>query len=203
MAETKVQTPTLEREYTIPLRKEWTKVPSYKRTAKSVKAIKEFIAKHMKVTNRNLDLVKIDHYLNNEVWHRGVSTPPARVTVKATKIGEIVNVTFVQDPERVKFARERHNRKHQKGAPKVAAPAEKKEEKTEEEKKIESEKEKSAAIANEKLAETQANVQKHVAKDNMANKKAPVQRRRTIASNCFIQNFIEHLKQNIFLYSAK
>src|SRR3989344_5974094 len=101
MAETK--TNTLEREYTIPLRKEWTKVPSYKRTAKAVKAIKEFIAKHMKVTNRDLDLVKIDSYLNNEVWYRVGGTPPSRVTVKATKIGEEVKVTFVTDPEHVKF----------------------------------------------------------------------------------------------------
>src|SRR3989338_1888997 len=119
MAETK--TNTLEREYTIPLRKEWTKVPSYKRTAKSVKAIKEFIAKHMKVPNRDLDNVKIDSYLNNEVWYRGGSTPPARVTVKAIKTGDIVRVTFVTDSERVKFARERHARKHFKTEKKVTA----------------------------------------------------------------------------------
>src|SRR3989344_2502642 len=105
MAETKINTNILEREYTIPLRKEWTKVPSYKRTAKSVKAIKEFIAKHMKVPNRDLDKVKIDSYLNNEVWYRGGGTPPARVTVKAIKSGDEVRVTFVTDPERVKFAR--------------------------------------------------------------------------------------------------
>ncbi|MEK6893883.1 MAG: 50S ribosomal protein L31e [Nanoarchaeota archaeon] len=181
MAET--QTNKLEREYTIPLRKEWTKVPSYKRTAKAVKAIKEFIAKHMKVTNRDLNLVKIDSYLNNEVWYRGSATPPARVTVKATKHGEEVKVTFVQDPEHVKFARQRHSNRNVKVTKTVTAPEVKKEEKTEEEKKIESEKEKSAAIANEKLAEAQVKEQKHVAKDNMANKKAPIQRRRTIASN--------------------
>jgi len=182
MADIKV-TDKIEREYTIPLRKEWTKVPSYKRTAKSIKAIKEFIAKHMKVTNRNLDLVKIDHHLNNEVWHRGVSTPPARVTVKATKHGEEVKVTFVTDPERVKFAKQRHSKRHFKMDKKVVAPEAKKEEKTDEQKNIESEKEKSAAIANEKLAESQANVQKHIPMDSNANKKVPIQRRRTIASS--------------------
>lgn len=177
------QTDKLEREYTIPLRKEWTKVPSYKRTAKSVKAIKEFIAKHMKVPNRDLNLVKIDSYLNNEVWYRGSATPPARVTVKAIKIGDEVKVTFVNDPDHVKFARQRHSNRNVKVQKTVTAPEAKKEEKTEEQKKIESEKEQSAAIANEKLAETKAKETKHVAKDNMANKKAPVQRRRTIASN--------------------
>ena len=182
MAETK--TSTLEREYTIPLRKEWTKVPSYKRTSKAVKAIKEFIAKHMKVANRDLDNVKIDSYLNNEVWHRGVSTPPANITVKAIKKGDIVHVTFVNDPERVKFARERHARKHIKADKKVTAPEVKKEDaKTDEEKKAEDEKEKSNAIANEKIAEQQANVQKHVPIDKMANKKDPIHRRRTISSN--------------------
>lgn len=182
MAETK-NTNMLEREYVIPLRKEWTKVPSYKRTAKSIKAIKEFIAKHMKVVNRDIDKVKIDSYLNNEVWYRGSSTPPARVKVKAIKSGDIVRVTFVTDPEHVKFARERHSRKHFKTEKKVIAPEAKKEEKTEEQKKEESEKEKSAAIVNEKLAEQQAKNQKHVPVDNKSHKKEPIQRRRTIASS--------------------
>ncbi len=177
------QSNKLEREYTIPLRREWTKVPSYKRTAKSVKAIKEFIAKHMKVPNRNLDLVKIDSYLNNEVWYRGSATPPANVTVKAIKTGDEVKVTFVTDPAHVKFARERHARRNVKIERKVTAPSVAKEEKTEEQKKIESEKEQSAAIANEKMAETKAKETKHVPKDNMANKKEPNHRRRTIASN--------------------
>ncbi len=181
MAET--QTNKLEREYTIPLRKEWTKVPGYKRTSKAVKAIKEFIAKHMKVPNRDLNLVKIDSYLNNEVWHRGSRNAPARVTVKAIKTGDEVKVTFVNDPEHVKFARQKHSNRNVKITKTVTAPEAKKEEKTEDQKKVESEKEQSAAIANEKLAEVKAKEQKHVAKDNMANKKAPVQRRRTIASN--------------------
>ncbi len=183
MAETKIHSVKVEREYVIPLRREWTKVPSYKRTAKSITAIKEFIAKHMKVHNRDVDNVKIDSYLNNEVWFRGGSTPPSRVTVKAVKEGDIVRVTFVTDPERVKFARERHARKHFKVDKKVTAPAEKKDEKTTEEKKTETEKEKSVAVANEKIAEAQARAQSHVPRDAKAHKKEPLQRRRTIASS--------------------
>lgn len=182
MAETKIHENKIEREYVIPLRKEWTKVPNYKRTAKSIKAIKEFVAKHMKVPGRDLDNVKIDSYFNNEVWYRGAGTPPARVKVKVVKVGDIATVTFAQDPERVKFARERHVRKHSKADKKVVS--EKKEEtKTEEAKNIESEKEQATAVANEKLAEQKVKEQHHVAKDNMAHKKAPIQRRRTIASN--------------------
>lgn len=180
---TETKTATLEREYIIPLRKEWTKVPNYKRTAKSVKAIKEFIAKHMKVVDRDLDKVKIDSYLNNEVWYRGGGTPPSRVKVKAIKTGEIVRVTFVQEPEHVKFARERHVRKHMKVDKKVTVPEVKKEGKTEEEKKTETEKEKSVAAANEKIAEAQAKAERHVPMDAKAHKKDPIQRRRTIASS--------------------
>ena len=201
MADVKTEVKTLEREYTIPLRREWTKVSSYKRTAKSIKAIKEFIAKHMKVPNRDLDKVKIDSYLNNEIWHRGVSTPPARVTVKAVKKGDIVHVNFVTDPERVKFARERHARKHvktdkkstvseskkesakleDKVAPSATSPSQK--DLAPEEKKAEVEKEKSVAVVNEQIAEQQAKAQKHVVMDDKSHKKGHVQRRRTIASS--------------------
>jgi ribosomal protein L31E len=170
-------TPTLERQYTIPLRREWTKVPGYKRTAKSITAIKEFIARHMKVKDRNLDLVKIDSYFNNHIWQGGSRNAPARVTVKAIKKGETVLVTFVDTPEAVAFARTRHERQHQKVVKAPEASKETKEEsKTTEEKKVEAEKEKSTAIANEKIAEQQVKEQKHVAKDKMAHKKAPLQR---------------------------
>ena len=40
---------TLERTYIIPLRREWLKVPEYKRTNKAVKAIRQFIVRHMKI----------------------------------------------------------------------------------------------------------------------------------------------------------
>ncbi len=184
MAETKktANVATLEREYVIPLRKEWTKVSGYKRTAKSVKAIKEFIAKHMKVTNRDVDLVKLDFYLNNEVWHKGSRNAPAKIKVKAIKTGDIVYVTFVQDPERVKFARERHARKHFKVDKKATVSQKKEELKTEEQKKVESEKEQSVAIANEKIAEQKAKEMSHVPKDWNAHKKEPLQRR-SIASD--------------------
>ena len=91
MAEAK----SLEREYIIPLRRVWLKAPEYERGRKAIKAIKEFIAKHMKVTDRNLKKVKLDIFLNNEIWFRGKANPPAKVKVKATKINDIVKVEFV------------------------------------------------------------------------------------------------------------
>lgn len=158
------ETSHFERTYVIPLRKEWMKVPSYKRARKGVVAVKEFIARHMKVPHRDVDKVKVDIYLNNEMWYRGSSNSPSHIKVKATKKGEIVHVELAEIPEIVKFAQARHARLHKKSDKKTPQTEEKKEEKTVEEKKDESEKEKSVAIANEKFAEQQNKAQKHTTK---------------------------------------
>jgi len=152
-----------EREYVIPLRREWTKVPRYKRTSKSVKAVKEFIAKHMKVPDRDLDKVKLDIYLNNEMWYRGARKPYSKIKVKAKKVGENIFVELVDVPEVVRFTKEKHNRWHKKSDKKVkgAASEDKGEEKTDEEQKKETEKEKSVEELNQKIAQQKAKEQKH------------------------------------------
>ncbi len=166
MAETKI---VLEREYVIPLRSEWNKVVSYKRARKGVVAIKEFIARHMKVEDRDLDKVKLDIYLNNEVWFRGPSNAPNKIKVKAVKDSEgIVRVSLAEVPEVVKFAQARHKRLHQGGDKKSenreAKTEEKKEEKTEEQKREEQEKEKAVAISNEKMEEQKMKAARHTSK---------------------------------------
>lgn len=155
---------TLERTYVIPLKKEWSKVPSYKRTRKAIVAIKEFIAKHMKVYDRDLDKIKLDSYLNNEIWARGSRNAPTRVKVRAIKYKDIVHVTFADTPKHVGFIQSKHARHHKKSDKKSSAAEEKKEEQTVEEKKVEQEKEKSAAIVKEKLAEQQTKAEKHTTK---------------------------------------
>ena len=154
------------REYIIPLRKAWLRVPEYERTGKAVKAIKLFIAKHMKVLDRDLDRVKLDVYFNNEVWFRGRASPPAKVKVKAIKEGDIVKVTFADTPKHVDFLKKKHDKFRQKEVKKEAPKvAEKKEEvKTEEQKKDETEKEKSVEQQNIKQAEQQAKAEKHLTK---------------------------------------
>lgn len=168
MAETKTQ--IIEREYTIPLRRVWLRVPQYKRTGKAVKAIKEFIAKHMKVPDRDVSKVKLDIYFNNELWFRGKTNPPAKVKVKVRKEGDIVRVEFAEVPEYVKFLKAKHSRLHKKEEKKAEKQGEKKEEikpeETKEEKaeerKNEVEKEKSVEQANIKLAEQAARAEKHL-----------------------------------------
>lgn len=151
---------TLEREYTIPLRRHWMNAARYERTRKAVKAIKEFVAQHMKITDRNLDNVKLDVDFNNEVWYRGTKSPPTKVKVKVRKEGEIAHVTFAEIPEHIKFKKARHERVHVKSEKKT----EKAEEKKEEKKIDEAEKEKSVAIANEKANEMKAKAEKHTTK---------------------------------------
>lgn len=77
----------IEREYTIPLRKEFLKAPRYKRAMRSIHAIQNFIAKHMKV-----DTVKIGRHLNHHIFQHGRQNPPSRVKIKVLKEDTIAKV---------------------------------------------------------------------------------------------------------------
>jgi len=159
----------IEREYIIPLRHAWINVPEFKRARKAVKTIKIFIAKHMKVIDRDLDRVKLDVYLNNEIWYRGKSKPPSKVKVKAIKEGEIVKVQFVDTPQYVKFLKLKHSKVHKKSEetkPKDKEIKEVKpiEQKTEEQKTDEKEKEKAGELQDIKQADQAQKAQKHTTK---------------------------------------
>jgi len=165
MAETKTEK-KIEREYVIPLRRFWQNVPDYERSGKAIKTIKKFIAKHMKLYDRDLDKVKLDVHMNNEVWFRGRASPPSKIKVIAIKENGIVKVELAEIPEFLKFHKARVEKRHQKAEKKTElVPAQQPTEvKTEEQKKDEKEKEKATAEANSKLAEQQAKVQKHTSK---------------------------------------
>ncbi len=80
----------LERIYTIPLRREFLKAPSYKRAKKSVNFVREFLMRHMKANE-----VKIGRHLNQKILERGRTNPPSKVQVKAIKENNIVKVELV------------------------------------------------------------------------------------------------------------
>jgi large subunit ribosomal protein L31e len=82
-----------ERVYVIPLRKRWLKVVKYQRGKKAVKAVREFIIKHMKSNN-----VKIGKYLNEILWERGIRKPPHKVKVKTWKEDDVVKVELIDAP---------------------------------------------------------------------------------------------------------
>jgi large subunit ribosomal protein L31e len=100
----------IEREYTIPLRHRWNIVPTYKRANKAVKTIKEFLVRHMKIRDRDLDKIKLDKYLNETIWSRGIKHPPARIKVRAVKEGDIVRVEAVDMPQNIKFKKLRQEK---------------------------------------------------------------------------------------------
>ena len=76
----KTEEKKLERTYNIPLRKEWLKVPKYKRSNKAVKALKEFLMKHMKSED-----VRIGKMANLDIWKHGIKNPPHHIKVTAVK----------------------------------------------------------------------------------------------------------------------
>lgn len=91
----------MERTYTIPLRKEWLKVPRYKRAKKAVTAVKQFLAKHMKS-----DDVRIFPELNMALWADGIKNPPARIKIttvkndKGTVFAQIFGKKIVMEEEK-------------------------------------------------------------------------------------------------------
>ena len=172
------KTNNLEREYTIPLRNQWKRVPRYKKANKAIKAIKEFLAKHMKIENRDLNKIKIDKYLNEEIWFRGIRKPPSKIKVKAIREGDIVKVELVEMKNKLKFKKLREEKLEQKAEElikekekgivekakeKAEEPLEKKEdEKESEEKKADAKEKKSAVVeSTEKMEKDIAKKAKH------------------------------------------
>ncbi|HRZ85165.1 MAG TPA: 50S ribosomal protein L31e [Candidatus Paceibacterota bacterium] len=163
----------VEREYIINIREDLMKVPRYRRTPKAVKLIKEFIARHMRVVDRDLDKVKFSKWLNLELWHRGIQNPPTKIKVKAKKDGDIVLVDLVELPENMKYAKlreekqkkesekKKEKKKEEKEAKETKAEKDDKKEK-EEKKEIEKEKEEAVKDAEMKQADLKAREQKHL-----------------------------------------
>lgn len=167
----------LERVYVVPMRRGFLKVPEYKRAKKAVKTLKEFLAKHMKVENRDISKVKVDIYLNNEIWFRGIKKPLNKVKVKARKVDGIVHAELAEIPEAVKFKKQKDDKKKakvdSKKMKKVVA-SEAKEEKVKEgredkgDKTEAKEKEKATAEAGLEKNKDMAKASKHTAKAKSA-----------------------------------
>jgi large subunit ribosomal protein L31e len=167
----------LEREYIVPLRKGWLKVPKHKRGNKAIKTLKEFIARHMKLRVDDLRRVRIDMLLNNEIRFRGMKKPPAKLKVRAKKFDDnIIRVELVTLPAHVKYKQLRETKKKEEITKKVEKKQEQRkkleeqakkdeEEKPEEEDKEKKEKEEASKEESLKLAEQQAKQQKHTTKE--------------------------------------
>lgn len=159
----------LEREYNVPLRKGWLKVPKYKRGAKAVKTLKEFLVRHMKVYDRDLRKIKLDILLNNEIRFRGMKKPPAKIKVKAVKYDDgIVEATLVTLPKHIEFelARkakaEAENNKKTNEKKVVEKEETKVKPEVKKEKEEDKEKEEASKIGLQELERKQAKQAKHV-----------------------------------------
>jgi len=165
----------IEREYIIPLREKGRPVPRYKKTPKAVKTVKEFLVRHMKIRDRDLNKIKIDRFVNEVLWFRGIKNPPHKIKVRAIKQGEIVRVELVDVPEKLKFKKireEKRETKAKENLEKKKSMMEKAKEtlqqkpaeqptQTEEEKKTEKEKTKAGAEAGEQMKKAAAKTTKH------------------------------------------
>jgi ribosomal protein L31E len=136
--ETKI---VLEREYNVPLRREFLKAPNWKRTHKASRALREFLIKHMKpgLDEKGNSQVKIGKYLNEELWKKGIKNPPHHIKVIAKKDDKgVVMAELVGAPVEKKEEEKPKKKKE-----------EKKEETKEEEKKEEEKKEKAEVLKKE------------------------------------------------------
>jgi len=116
---------TLERIYVVPLRKEWLKVAHYRRAEKAVRALKAFVAKHMKVALKD---VKVGKYLNEAIWQRGAKRPPHKIKIIVKKEKEKV-FAELEGYEKLKEKEEKKLKKKKKE--KEEMKVEKKEQKEE------------------------------------------------------------------------
>jgi ribosomal protein L31E len=83
-----------EKIFTIPLRKEFLRVPNYVRSKKAMRALKQFLNRHLKRE------VKIGRYLNEAVTRRR-ENPPGRVQVRIEE-GEVWKAELINAPREVK-----------------------------------------------------------------------------------------------------
>jgi len=193
MAEEKPKKIIIEREYIVPLRREWLKVAEFKRANKAVKALKQFLVQHMKVYDRDLRKIRVDILLNNEIRFRGMRKPPASIKVKAIKYEDgFVDAKLVNIPKHIEFqiAREAKRKleslktekaeeKKETGKEEIkkGQEAEKKEGKIDEKAKEIKEKEASSKEAEMKLEKESAKLEKHT---TQTHQKAPIIQRKAL-----------------------
>jgi ribosomal protein L31E len=80
-----------EKQFIINLRREFIKAPNYKKSMKAVKAIREYVTKHLKNNN-----IKICPELNLKIWEHGNKNPIHKIKVKTKQEEDYI---LVQLPE--------------------------------------------------------------------------------------------------------
>lgn len=160
----------IERTYTIPLRKEILKVPKVRRANKAIKAVNNFLIKHMKSTN-----IVIGKFLNEAIWTNGMKNPPGKVEVNVVKEDDKVFVELVGAPvakvEGKKGAKKETKKATEKVSKKTEAKADAKSEKAE---KVDAKKEEVKAEPKKTEAKEEAEAKDE--KPKAETKKAPAKK---------------------------
>ncbi len=124
-----------ERVYTINLGKVWLS-PDNQRAKRAINMIREFAEHHMKT-----EQIKIDQDLSQQVWKRGIRSPPRKIRVKMAKTEDGYVMVSPYEEETAKPKEEKTKKSEKKSEPKepeVEAKAESEEKpKAEKEKKAE------------------------------------------------------------------
>ncbi|HLP79217.1 MAG TPA: 50S ribosomal protein L31e, partial [Acidobacteriota bacterium] len=71
---------TIQRVYTVPLRRGTMHAPRTRRAKKAIFVLYEFIERHMKSKD-----ISLTQALNEHIWQNGMRNPIMKVTVVATK----------------------------------------------------------------------------------------------------------------------
>ena len=82
-----------EKTFIIPFRKEFLKVPRYKRSQKAVSALRTYLQKHMKTEE-----IKIGPHLNRALHEHGKRNPPSKIKVKVIREGSVVKTELPEFP---------------------------------------------------------------------------------------------------------
>ncbi len=115
----------MERVYNVPLRREFLKVPKYKRAKKAVIALREFLIRHMKSEN-----IIIGREVNEYIWTKGIENPPHHVKIVAKKEEDkvFVNLADKKESKAEKEKKEKLEKKREKTKKRKEALAEDKKE---------------------------------------------------------------------------
>lgn len=157
----------IERTYNIPLRREWLKVPRYKRAKKAIIAVKQFLAKHMH--QEDFSKIKLGEHINLYTWENGIKNPPHHLKVNVKKTDDDIVYAELFGYE-LKIPEEKENKK-----------SEKKEEKKEEvktkksEEKVKEEKKEEISAKKNVDSKKEANLEKGVAEEKVKTEKDSTQ----------------------------
>lgn len=99
-----------ERVYTINLGKVWLS-PNNQRAKRAINMIKEFAEHHMKT-----EQIKIDQELSQQVWKRGIRSPPRKIRVRMSKTEDGYVMVSPYEEESVKPKAEEKAKKSDKKA---------------------------------------------------------------------------------------